>query len=62
MGAEEIRGMKLSSNRMHEVKVGVDKLSANTNLLYIIGPGLLLIKQFITKSYLFRETLHKRVQ
>ena len=40
----------------------VDKLSANTNLLYIIGPGLLLIKLFITKSNLFRETLHKRVQ
>ena len=39
----------------------VDKLSANTNLLYIIGPGLLLIKHFITKSNLFREALHKRV-
>ena len=40
----------------------VDKLSANTNLLFIIGPGLLLIKQFVTKSNLFRETLHERVQ
>ena len=53
-------------NRQHKKLtnyiVGVDKLSANTNLLFIIGPGLLLIKQFVTKSNLFRETLHERVQ
>ena len=44
--------LPIISRGMQLLVQDVDKLSANTNLLYIIGPGLLLIKQFITKSNL----------